>query len=70
MTSENRGRSRKHKLSCYRADSQDITSDGTCSNRGQPAFFFLLKIIFLGFKETRLIYVWLLIVSILLHDYN
>lgn len=34
MTSETRGgRSRKHKLSCYRGDSQDITSDGTCSNR-------------------------------------
>jgi len=33
MTSESRGRSRKHKLSCYRGDSQDITSDGTCSNR-------------------------------------
>ena len=64
MTSENRGRSRKHKLSCYRADSQDITSDGTCSNRGQLAFSFLLKIIFL------VLYLWLLIVSFLLHDNN
>lgn len=30
MTSESRGRSRKHKLF---GDTQDITSDGTCSNR-------------------------------------